>query len=151
MPSLVTATGAAYLTGALKDPFDTFSEDVTIFKEPTRTVSSDMNTNLSYYGYTKRQKEQHFTSTHVSGIYKGIVTYRGDQSADVLSEGEVRQRFSDGDAEVKFESDARTFIKKNGKTLKIKFDQNTFNIVGDEKVQNYLGLKFYIFPLKHSK
>ena len=151
MPSLVTATGAAYLTGALKDHFDTFSEDVTIFKEPTRTVSSDMNTNLSYYGYTKRQKEQHFTSTHISGIYKGIVTYRGDQSADVLSEGEVRQRFSDGDAEVKFESDARTFIKKNGKTLKIKFDQNTFNIVGDEKVQNYLGLKFYIFPLKHSK
>ena len=46
---------------------------------------------------------------------------------------------------------AKDVIKKNGKTLKIKFDQNTFNIVGDEKVQNYLGLKFYIFPLKHSK
>ena len=151
MASLVPETGKAYLTGALKDHFDTFSEDITIFKEPTRTMVTDTSSNLSYYGYTKRQKQQHFTSSHVSGVYKAIVTYRGDQSADQLSEGEVNIRFSDGDVQIKVESDARNFIKRNGKTLKVSFDQNTFNIVGDEKVQNYLGLKFYLFPLKHVK
>mgnify|MGYP003132409988 FL=1 len=151
MASLVPATGKAYLTGALKDHFDTFKETFTIFKEPTRTPTSDTTTKLSYYGYTKRQKEVHFTNTHVSGVYEGIVTYRGNQSADMVSEGDVRHRFSDGDAEIKVESDARKFIKQNGKTLKLTFDESTFNIVGDERVQNYLGLKFYIFPLKHSK
>lgn len=93
MASLVPETGKAYLTGALKDHFDTFSEDITIFKEPTRTMVTDTSSNLSYYGYTKRQKQQHFTSSHVSGVYKAIVTYRGDQSADQLSEGEVNIRF----------------------------------------------------------
>ena len=149
MANLVPATGKAYLTGALKDHFDTFKEAFTVFKEPTRTFASDTTTNLSYYGYTKRQKEIHFTNTHVSGVYNGIVTYRGNQQADTVS-SDVRHRFSDGDAEIKVESDARKFIKRNGKTLKLTFDDNTFNIVGDERVQNYLGLKFYIFPLKHS-
>ena len=150
MANLVPATGKAYLTGALKDHFDTFKEAFTVFKEPTRTFASDTTTNLSYYGYTKRQKEIHFTNTHVSGVYNGIITYRGNQRADTMSD-DVRFRFSEGDAEIKVESDARKFIKQNGKTLKVTFDDNTFNIVGDERVQNYLGLKFYIFPLKHSK
>jgi len=151
MANLVPSTGKAYLTGALKDHFDTFKEPFTIFKEPTRTFTSDTTTNLSYYGYSKRQKELHFSNTHVSEIYNGIVTYRGNQPANTIGGGDIHHRFSDGDAEIKVESDARRFIKQNGKTLKITFDENTFNIVGDERVQNYLGLKFYIFPLKHSK
>ena len=150
MANLVPATGRAYLTGALKDHFDTFKEVFTVFKEPTRTATSDTTTKLSYYGYTRKQKQIHFSRSHASGVYQGIVTYRGNQEANVLA-GDVRYRFSDGDAEIKMESDARNFIKQNGKTLKLTFDSNTFNIVGDERVQNYLGLKFYIFPLKHSK
>ena len=127
MANLVPATGKAYLTGALKDHFDTFKEAFTVFKEPTRTFASDTTTNLSYYGYTKRQKEIHFTNTHVSGVYNGIVTYRGNQQADTMSD-DVRFRFSEGDAEIKVESDARKFIKQNGKTLKVVYSLNANDV-----------------------
>ena len=42
----------------------------------------------------------------------------------------------------------KKFLAKGGKVEKIEVDGQTFNKVTDDKVQDYLGTKFYIFYLK---
>ena len=52
-----------------------------------------------------------------------------------------------GVIKIKVEKDARDFIK-NGKTERIEVDEKSFNTISDDKIQNYIGLNYYIFYLE---
>ena len=53
-----------------------------------------------------------------------------------------------GKVKIKIEQDARDFILNGSKTEAIDIDGNTFNKYSSERVQDYLGLKYYVFYLE---
>ena len=55
--------------------------------------------------------------------------------------------YESGLIRIKVKEDASNYIKA-GITERIDIDGKSFNTITDDKIQNYLGLKFYIFYLE---
>jgi hypothetical protein len=144
MASLLTNQNITTLTGVLADHFDTFARTITIHKEPLKVVSS-INSNDSYAGYGESSNRVNFTYVPQSQSFQAIVIYKNEQSNEVTQFGS----FPEGVIKIKVKKDARDYIL-NGKTEKINVDGKSFNTVTEDKVQNYLGLEFYIFYLKQT-
>ena len=60
---------------------------------------------------------------------------------------DVSANTSKGMIKIKVEKDARDYIK-DGKTERVIVDNSSFNIVSDDKLQNFLGLKYYVYFLE---
>tara|TARA_R100000995_G_scaffold80657_1_gene52643 strand:+ start:31 stop:474 length:444 start_codon:yes stop_codon:yes gene_type:complete len=147
MASLLTSNDISGFTGVLEDHFDTFSKNITIHKEPIKEISSVSATN--YVGYNDSSNTSNFTLIPVSGIYPAIVNYFNDQESEAIPElGGIS--VGKGVVRIKVKDDAKDFIKK-GKTERIDIDEDSFNTITDEKVQNYLGSKYYVYYLERTE
>jgi len=146
MANLLTSTDIVGLTGSLGDHFDTFKREIVIFKEPIRVINN-VTSNNSYAGYGETSNEIEFTYLPVSGVYSGIVSYYEDQQSE-MGESIGNLFLGQGKIKVKIEQDARDFILNGSKTEAIDIDNNTFNKFSSERVQDYLGLKYYVFYLE---
>jgi len=144
MADLVPSSTRLIMTGKLMDHFTTFSREICINKSPIQTINQ-INTNV-IYGYGEESAPQtEISYTFVSGIYPAIILYnKGTKNANEL---DTKLMLNPNATYIKIKKDARDYIK-NGKTESIIMDGNTWNIAGNEAVQDYLGLKFYYFELK---
>ena len=59
---------------------------------------------------------------------------------------EVSSNASKGVVKIKIEKEARDYIK-DGKTERVVIDSTSFNIISDDKLQNFLGLQYYVYFL----
>jgi hypothetical protein len=125
MASLITDADKLGFTGMLADHFDTFKQEIVIFKEAVK-VLKNVTSNNNYAGYGESSNQEQYEYVAVSGVYNA-------------ARGTVR---------IKVEQDARDFILNGSSTEAIKIDGNTYNKVTDDSVQNYLGLKYYVFYLE---
>ena len=147
MANLLSDSDKTSLTGALNDHFDTFKRNVIVFKEPKRVINSGPFDGV-LAGYEDSSIENKITYIPVSGVYPAIVTYEDDQDSEFLTE--LTSRVAKGEVKIKVKEDCRDFIL-NGKTESIQVDNKSFNAVSEDKIQHYLGLKFYIFYLEQTK
>jgi len=145
VPNLVNTTQRAILTGFLGDHYDSFKRNIVIFKEPINTINNINNDN--YLGYNETQQLQNYTTTTVSGIYPAIINSLNNQPQDLITEIKAINAGGKGKIKIKVEQPARDYIN-NGKTELILVDGNPFNLAGGERIQNYLGLVYYIFELE---
>jgi hypothetical protein len=128
MASLITDADKLGFTGMLADHFDTFKQEIVIFKEAVK-VLKNVTSNNNYAGYGESSNQEHPEQMDV-----------GDDIGNIMiARGTVR---------IKVEQDARDFILNGSSTEAIKIDGNTYNKVTDDSVQNYLGLKYYVFYLE---
>ncbi len=146
MSSLLSTSQISAHTGIFSRHFDTFSANNTLIvhKEPLKTytvATGDSN----YFGYGETSNLDNVTYTPVSGAFPFIRVFdKGLNSAKGAPE--VQTKFGASSVKIKVKQDAREFIK-NGKNEKFEFDGLVFNDIGEESVQNYLGIKYYYFTL----
>jgi vesicle coat complex subunit len=74
MASLVTDEDKHGFTGMLADHFDTFKQEIVVFKAPVK-VLQNVTSNDSYAGYGESSNQQEFEYVSVSGVYNAIVNY----------------------------------------------------------------------------
>ncbi len=144
MASLLTNQSITSLTGVLADHFDTFARTITVHKEPLKVISS-INSNNSYAGYGETSNQVNFSYVPQSQSFSAMVIYNNQQSSEVTQVGS----FPEGVIKIKVKKDARDYIL-GSKVEKIDVDGKSFNTITEDKVQNYLGLEFYIFFLKQT-
>lgn len=142
MASLLSKNDRAVFSKVLSDHFDTFRRVITVHKEPTRIINT-INSNKTYAGYNDSSNINNFTFVPNSEKFPAIVVYDNKQT-EVVSQ---IASYPAGVVKIKVDKCARDYII-NGKTEKIEVDGNSFNLITEDKVQNYLGLVFYIFYLR---
>jgi hypothetical protein len=144
MPSLISTSDIPDFTGALGDHFDTFKREIVVYKEPKRIVNTGPFDSV-LAGYDDSSIEDNITYVPVSGVFDGLIVYEDEQDTRYINI--LSSSVNKGVVKIKVEKDARDFIKK-GKTERIEVDEKSFNTVSDDKIQNYLGMNYYIFYLE---
>jgi hypothetical protein len=144
MSSLISGSSASELTGVLGDHFDTFQRTIVVHKEPIKRVVQ-VNSSSSYAGYGETSNQTNFTYTPQNSSFPAIVIY-GLKQTEIFSQV---GSFPAGTIKIKVKEDAANYINE-GKTEKIEVDGKSFNAVTADKMQNYLGLKFYIYYLERT-
>ena len=140
MAELITTDEASSFKQILEDHFDTFKRSVTIHKEPVKIINQ-VKKRLAGYGDSSQEENVTFAPQNAS--FDAIVTYENKQ-------GEIASQigtYQTGVVRIKVKKEAATYIK-NGKTERIEIDGKSFNTITDDKIQNYLGVVFYIFYLQ---
>jgi hypothetical protein len=143
MASLLTNVDTSSFTGILADHFDTFKRDITIYKEPLKIVN--VSTNNVMAGYGESSDSENISFVPVSGVFSALVNYQGHQDLPYIAE--VSSLASKGVVKIKVEKDARDYIQ-DGKTERVVVDDSSFNIVSDDKLQNFLGIHYYVYFLE---
>jgi hypothetical protein len=144
MPSLLTSTEIASVTGAIGDSFDTFKKEIVVYKEPIKTIS-DLNVSF-LYGYDTEYKESNYTYTAVSGVYSGLVISNGSVATDGFID-DAKIEIPDNEIRIKVEKEARDFIKNGMKTERIAIDDKDYYLNGSDKKVSILSKDYYIFKL----
>lgn len=148
MPSLISDTEKAVLTGIFGDIFDTFQRSIVVYKEPIKTAVQ-VNPSNFVYGFGESQAEDAYTYTQVTGVFPAVIRY-GNSPQDVTQNTDLNAYISAGEVNIKVRPDCRDFIN-NGLTEKIVFDDRTFTVDSEERKQMFLNSEFYIFKLKATK
>ena len=145
MPSLISDTEKANLTGIFGDIFDTFKREITVHKEPQKVIS-DVNVNF-VFGYGNASQKQNVTYIPKSKSFSATVSYHitateaGNYVADIGS-------YTHGNiVRMKVQQEARDYIM-NGKTEKIEFDNRYFNVISTDIVSMFLTVRYYVFFLE---
>lgn len=141
MPSLVPTSVIEEFTTALGDHFDTFKENITVFKEPKKVISNESQSIYAGYG---AQKEI-ITYKTVSQTFEALVNFRDRQSQDYLDEIKIQD--IRGDVRIKVEAAAKDYIK-SGKTQSIVVQGKNYNVITDDGTREFLGKKYYVFHLE---
>lgn len=147
MPSLISATEKANLTGVFNDIFETFQRSITVYKEPTK-VAQQVNSNNFVYGFGDSQAQDAYTYVDVTGVYPATIRYKNENSWGRVEDANIV--IPHGGCSIKVKRDARDFIN-NGKTDKVVVDEKTYYLDGDEVKRMFLDSEFWIFVLKPTR
>jgi len=147
MPSLISTTERAILTGIFVDIFDTFQRRIVVYKEPVKTLRTTLNANNLIFGFGESQTEDAFSYSEVTGVFPAVIRYA---TQDTELEKTSSVRLSEGEVSIKVKRDCRDFIN-TGKTEKFVFDDKTFLLMDEERKQTFLDSEFFIFKLKTVK
>ncbi len=143
MPGFLDNNEIALYTGEAQLLFQTYSQNITIFKQPIKTIMNIQQP--GFEGYQESSNITNFTYQPVSGVFPAIVIY-GRKYDGVLVD-DLNIYLENGSCLIKVQKDCRDFIR-NGVTERIHINENDFNVRGFESVRDYLGLKFYYYEVK---
>jgi len=148
MPQLISDSQKQSFTGKLYDHFLTFCREITVNKEPAQIINQ-INTS-PIYGYGEESSPiNEITYSPVNSIFSGMILYNYRASEESY-QVDTKLRLDPNKIYLKTDQICKNYIKDGRKTESIIADGNTFNLAGNEAVQNYLGLKFYYFELKQT-
>lgn len=149
--NLITGNISSKFTGAFGNLFDTFARArtdrwVVINKEPIKNILTNED-NIA--GYSFGSNVNSYENIPVSGVFPAVIIYEyKSDNKDVFSQ-ETKTALVQNPCRIKVERDAADFIL-NGKTENVLVDGQTYNVVSQYKVQDYLGLKYYYFNLSQT-
>lgn len=145
MPSLISEDDKVSFRNIYIDFFESFKQDITVYKTPKKIVSnvSEQGT----YGYGSKAHSTNFTLIPVSGTFSAVVTYAEDQIDDTLSD--ANEKLQAGEAIIDVSGDARDYIK-NGITSLIEINGSKFIVMSHERLKDFLGYNFYSYRLKET-
>ena len=141
MPSLISDLEKAELALVFKDIFDTFKRTITVHKEPIRVIGQVANKPMA--GYGQDSEEDNVSFVPQSKDFQATVAYSQQQTEVSTQVG----TYEIGTVRIKVEEEAASYIK-NGKTERIVVDGKSFNTITDDKVQDFLGTKYYVFYIQ---
>ncbi len=144
MASLLTSTEIASVTGAIGDSFDTFKQEIVVYKEPIKTIA-DLNVSF-LYGYNTEYEESNYTYTAVSGVYNGLVISNSAVATDDFI-NDAKIEVPDNEIRIKVEKDARDFIRNGMKTERIVIANKDYYMIGSDKKVSMFTKDYYIFKL----
>ena len=140
MADLLSPQDKLFFQSSLTDLFDTFARDIVIHKEPKKVIKSGSVNLLP--GYGESSKPENITYTPVNSTHKAMISYKKKQSTE--ADSNVGVITPGGEVKIKVQQAARDYIM-DGKTEKISFDGKSFNLISRDAVQEYWGMKMYVF------
>jgi hypothetical protein len=147
MASLLSATQKASFEKGMTDLFDTFKQDVVIYKEAKIEVI-DIN-QPRMYGYNERSDIDNINYIPVTGVYQALVTSSKKQAQERLEESE--NRIDKGEVEMKVKSDANDFIQNNGKTLYVSINDLMYKFVTSQSPRPYITSEYFTYYLERER
>lgn len=141
MPSLISDIEKRDLGLVFKDIFDTFKRTITVHKEPVKAVGNPGN--MPYAGYGEDSEETNVTYIPQNKAFDAVISYNNHQT-EINTQVGV---YEAGQVKIKVEKEAADYIK-TGKTERIEVDGKSFNKVTNDKVQDFLGIQYYVFYLE---
>ena len=145
--SLLSATQKASFEKGMTDLFDTFKQDVVIYKEAKIEVININQPRM--YGYNERSDIDNINYIPVTGVYQALVTSSKKQTQERLEESE--NRIDKGELEMKVKSDANDFIQNNGKTLYVSINDLMYKFVTSQSPRPYITSEYFTYYLERER
>jgi hypothetical protein len=152
MAGFISESERSGILATFESSFDTWSRNITIFKDPLKTsVSPPSSENL--FGFEDQQQDPIFTYTLKSGTYPAIIKYSDieqnlSENAPLLPEPLIHVYA--GHLSIKVKRDCRDFIN-DGPTERVIVDGRSYLLESDERLQTYAGSEYYIFTLRKTQ
>lgn len=154
MSSLLSASETSGILSVFESSFDTWSRNITIFKEPLKTaVSPAPSTQDNPFGFEEHQQDELYTYTAVSGIYPAVIRYsdiEGNLSEKAPLLPEPLFHVYAGTINIKVRKDCRDFLNE-GTTDRILVDGRTYLPESDERKQTFCNSEYYVFTLRKTQ
>ena len=147
MASLLSAAQKASFEKAMANLFDTFSQDVIIYKEARIEITNINQPRM--YGYNERSDIDNINYIPVTGVYQALVTSSKKQTQERLEESE--NRIDKGELEMKVKSDANDFIQNNGKTLYVSINDLMYKFVTSQSPRPYITSEYFTYYLERER
>lgn len=147
MASLLTDTEKASFIKGLDDLFDTFKQNIVIYKEAKINIV-DIN-RPRVFGYNSRSDIDNISYETVTGVFPALVNFNKFQKADGLEQ--VGNLIPEGTVNIKIKSDAKDFISDNGATIGIGINGLMFKITSFESPRRYISPDYYSYTLERQK
>jgi len=147
MASLLSATQKASFEKGMTNLFDTFKQEIVIYKEAEIQII-DIN-QPRMFGYNERSDIQNINYIPVTGVFQALVTSSRKQSQSRLDLSE--NIIDNGELEIKVKSDANNFINNNGKTLFVSIDDLTYKFVSSQSPRPYITSEYFTYYLERER
>lgn len=147
MASLLSATQKASFEKGMTNLFDTFKQDIVIYKEAKIDIINIAQPRM--FGYNERSDIDNINYTPVTGVFSALVTSSKKQSQDRLEETE--NRIDKGEVEIKVKSDANDFIQNNGKTLYVTINDLMYKFVSSQSPRPYISSEYFTYFLERER
>jgi len=125
--------------------FDFFCRPIVIHKEPIQVINQIQQTNM--YGYNAQSNDVNYSYIPVTGQFMARISYQKNQTEDFAPD--IRVNLPQGKVSIIVKEEAKNFIS-NGKTIKIEFDNKTFNSISTYAVRKYLSKTYYQYFLEET-
>lgn len=144
MASLLNDDQKAVFTAALDTLFDTFKQDIIIYKEAKIQITNINQPRL--FGYDEEVDISNINYIPITGTFSAMVNFTQKQELKHLRE--VNSYLEQGEASIKVKSDARDFIENDGKTINISISDTMFKIVSSESLRRFISPNYFIYYLE---
>jgi len=144
MASLLNDDQKAVFTTALDTLFDTFKQDIIIYKEAKIQITNINQPRL--FGYNEEVDISNINYVPITGTFSAMVNFNKKQKLRDVRE--VNSFVEQGEASIKVKSDARDFIENDGKTINISISDTMFKIVSSESLRRFISPNYFIYYLE---
>lgn len=147
MASLLSAAQKASFEKGMTNLFDTFKQDIVIYKEAKIEIINIDQPRM--FGYNERSDIDNINYIPVTGIFSALVTSSKKQSQERLEETD--NRIDKGEVEIKIKSDANEFIQNNGKTIFISINDLMYKIISSQSPRPYISSQYFTYYLERER
>lgn len=147
MASLLSATQKASFEKGMTNLFDTFKQDVIIYKEAKIDIIDITQPRM--FGYNERSDIQNINYTPVTGVFPALVNFSKKQKQEILEESE--NKIDKGEIEMKVKSDANDFIQNNGKTLFASVEGLMYKFITSQSSRPYISSQYFTYYLERER
>ena len=125
--------------------FETFKSRITVVKEPIKNISAN---NSPFLGYEPDTSIQEVTYTPRNEDFDAVVKYEDPKAVESIPE--VKSKFTNQPVSIQVKKDARDYII-NDVTIKIIYQDKSFNVMSSDVIRNYFNTIYYVFYLEETK
>ncbi len=132
------------ISGVFETLHTTFARDVTIYKNPKKTVVSTSPRYSPIYGRRDTGSTSSVTYETVSGVFPARIYYISSDEQYLGSDGQNKIILPAGSAKITVKKNGYEFIKE---ARRVELDGQRFSIKSDGTPQGFTGNQFYTFLL----
>jgi hypothetical protein len=147
MASLLTAAEKTLFKSALDNLFDTFKQDIVVYKEAQISLINESQPRM--FGYNERVDISNINYVPVTGVFPALVSFGKKQDENQIEI--LANRITEGQASIKVKSDCRDFIDNNGRTIGVSINDLMFKVVSSQSQRRYITPDYFIYILEREK
>lgn len=147
MASLLTASEKTKFKSALNDLFDTFKQDIIVYKEAQIQIV-DIN-QPRMYGYNERVDVSNINYVPVTGVFSALVNFNINQNQQTVED--LGNFTPEGQVTIKIKQDAYDFINNNGATINIAIGDKMFKVVSSVSDRRFITSDYFIYILERER
>ena len=147
MASLLTESEKTIFKSALDDLFDTFKQDIIVYKV-AQIQLIDIN-QPRMFGYNERVDISNINYAPVTGVFPALVNFNKKQNQDRIDD--VGNYMSKGEISIKIKPDAHDFISNNGATINIAVGDKMFKVISSSSDRRFISPDYYIYILERER